>query len=114
MMAKIKIQTIGNIIYITLSETMIGNEEHFRLQEVISKSIDDGVNNIIIDTSKLRRTNSTGLGIIVSLYTKVKQSGGDLVMVVKEPRIRNILKVTTLDTLFNVYDNLDDAKHYFE
>jgi hypothetical protein len=63
---------------------------------LISACLAAGVEGVMLDLSKLKWINSTGLGILVSLYTLTVREGGRMAVVLSSPRILNVLKMTRL------------------
>jgi len=53
--------------------------------------------------------NSSGLGILIGAVTVLKNSNGCLCLINVSDRIKNLLKITKLDTVFNIYENFDEA-----
>jgi anti-sigma B factor antagonist len=63
----------------------------------------------VIDLAETPWTNSLGVGMLMSAYSSVKKSGGDVVLANATQRIRDMLRVTRLDHVFSVHDSLSDA-----
>ena len=57
--------------------------------------------------------NSTGLGILISGYTTLKKSGGELKLLNVSDRIQNIFIVSKLFTVFESFQDEDEAVRSF-
>jgi anti-sigma B factor antagonist len=56
---------------------------------------------------------STGLGVLVSCLTSVRNRGGDLRLLQPTPRVVDVLVITQADLLFEIFDNEDLAVQSF-
>jgi anti-sigma B factor antagonist len=65
---------------------------------------------VVLDCSSLEALDSAGLGAIVQVYRKIRQLGGELVIAsVPEGYARNIFLITRLDTVLELYPDVDQA-----
>ncbi len=93
---------------------LIGGPDATELHELIHKLIDEGVKNFVLDLEGVNWVNSSGLGILISGLTTVRNSGGDLCLANPGERINNIFNITKLSSVFKSYDNLDKAVSSFK
>ena len=70
----------------------------------------EGDNKVIIDLSEMKYMNSTGLGILINIFTKVRNIGGEVVLVNIPEKINKLLLITKLNSIFNIENTLEDAK----
>jgi len=54
--------------------------------------------------------NSTGLSILINLFTQTRNRGGELVITNIPEKINNLLVITKLNSIFNIEDTVEDAK----
>ena len=64
----------------------------------------------ILDLSEARYINSQGIGVLITSYTKVKNKGGMLVLFNPSEQIRKLLSITKLDSVFQIYNSLNEAE----
>ena len=57
---------------------------------------------VILDLTDLSEMDSAGLGVLVGLYISAKNAGGELRLVNLTPRIRQLLSLTNLLSLFEL------------
>lgn len=81
------------------------NELHDRLRAIIA----EGHKKLVIDLAKVGYMNSSGLGMMTSALTTVRNAGGDLRLANPAERIRNLLLITKLVQVFQTYDSVDAA-----
>ena len=101
-------------VVLELSGKLTGGPEAETFRNIFKGLADEGKGNIIVNLKKVDWINSTGLGILISGYTSLRKSGGDLVLCNVGDRIDSILYVTKLNLLFQVFDNEEAAAEYFQ
>lgn len=110
---KIKERKRDGVAIIELSGKLMGGPDAETIDETIKTLLHEGVKNIVVNLEKVRWVNSTGLGILISGYTTVKKSGGELKLLKVSDRIENIFIVSKLYTVFESFDNEDEAIRSF-
>jgi anti-sigma B factor antagonist len=80
-----------------------------QLRETINKLVDEGKKNILINMSEVTTIDSSGIGELVGCYTSVTNKGGKLKLLHLPPKINDVLTVTQLITVFDVYDSEPEA-----
>ena len=68
-----------------------------------------GTPKIIVNLEKVDHIDSGGLGILVGLLVSAKKRGGELKLVSPQERVNEVLRQTSLDTIFRVYGSDDEA-----
>src|SRR5687767_15259536 len=80
-----------------------------QLRELISQNLNEGKNKILLDMSGVTTIDSSGIGELVGSYTTVTNRGGKLKLLHLPPKVTDLLQVTQLITVFEVYENEQDA-----
>ncbi len=91
----------------------------FTAKEMIEKideiiTIQKEVKSIIIDLHQLTYINSTGLGVLIKVLTKARNNGGEVVITRVEKKVKDLLVITKLNSVFKVVDTLKEAKEYLK
>ena len=84
-----------------------------QLREVIGNAISAGRTNILLDLSGVTTIDSSGIGELVGSYTTVTNRGGKLKLLHLPAKLNELLHVTQLITVFEVYENEQDALKSF-
>ena len=84
-----------------------------QLREVIGNSLNAGKKNILLDMSGVTTIDSSGIGELVGSYTTVTNRGGKLKLLHLPAKLNELLHVTQLITVFEVYDSEADALKSF-
>jgi anti-sigma B factor antagonist len=80
-----------------------------QLREVISNAVSEGKTNILLDLSGVTTIDSSGIGELVGSYTTVTNRGGKLKLLHLPAKLNELLHVTQLITVFEVYENETEA-----
>ena len=73
------------------------------------KNLENDKNNVILDLGGVTAIDSSGIGEMVACYTTVTKRGGQLKLMHLSPKITDILQVTQLITVFDVFDDEREA-----
>jgi anti-sigma B factor antagonist len=90
------------ILFITLAGDLIGSPDTQQLLHSVDSYLGEAVMNCAVDLSSVRYINSTGLGILVSLLTKFRSRGGEMVLINPADHPRKMLALTKLNNIFTV------------
>ncbi|MBZ0279679.1 MAG: STAS domain-containing protein [Anaerolineae bacterium] len=101
---------ISNQKNITLVEVSgrIDSSNANQLGEALSSQIDDGHKQMVLDLAQVDYMSSAGLREIVSALKKVRGSG-DLRLAQPSVRVREVLEMAGLDTIFQIFESQDKA-----
>lgn len=73
-------------------------------------SIVEGIeNHLIVDMNNVKYMDSSGFGILLSALKKLRPVGGTVNLIGCAAPIERVLKITKLDTIFNMYTSVGDA-----
>lgn len=104
----------NGIIILDLQGKLMGGPDAESFKSAIYKLIENGHKKIVVNLHSIDWINSTGMGILISGYTTMRRNGGDLRLLHVSDKIRSILYVTKLNTIFKCFDNEDDAVASYE
>jgi len=71
--------------------------------------VDEGKTKILLNLAGVTHIDSTGLGELISSYVTLSNKGGRIKLVHLTERLQDIMTITKLVTVFDVYDNEADA-----
>jgi anti-sigma B factor antagonist len=102
-------RTVENVEIISLQGKITIGAGDTQLREVISNSVNAGKTNILLDLSGVTTIDSSGIGELVGSYTTVTNRGGKLKLLHLPAKLNELLHVTQLITVFEVYENEREA-----
>jgi len=100
----------GNFVVIELEGDVIGGPDASKLNNLVHDLVSDAKTKLIVDLSGVQLMSSSGLGILISALTSVRQAGGDLMLVNITERIESLLTITKLITVFKTFKTVEEAK----
>ena len=83
------------------------------LREAVLQAIGEGPAKLLINLGEVTTIDSSGVGELVSAYTTVTNRGGKLKLVNMPPKVSDILQITQLITVFEVFESEDEAVRSF-
>ncbi len=106
-------RTSGNVEIISLQGKITIGSGDTQLREVIANAVNGGKTNILLDLSGVTTIDSSGIGELVGSYTTVTNRGGKLKLLHLPAKLNELLHVTQLITVFEVYENEQEAANSF-
>ena len=96
----------GNVAIISIDGDITLNKGgDVLLKDKVQSLIQQGTKNIVIDLSRVAYVDSAGLGQLVQAYATTKNKGGALKLVNVTKKLKDLLVVTKLLTVFDTFDD---------
>lgn len=96
------------IHFLFMEGDLIGDDAGPRLAELVNDSVEEGIKILVIDLEKVRYISSSGLGLLITLLTKMKNAGGELHLTAPSEHVKKLLIITKLNGIFKVHDSVDE------
>lgn len=77
--------------------------------ETLERALEAEEGDVLIDLSGINYIDSTGIGELVGYLGRFRNSDRKLVLINPSERIRRLLAVAKLDSLFEIYDDVSAA-----
>jgi anti-sigma B factor antagonist len=106
---KCNIRDLGNVRIIELGGKITIGTGDVKIRELVHQALEDGKKEILFDLGDVKAIDSSGIGEMVACYTTVTKRGGHLKLMHLSPKINDILQVTQLITVFDVFDDEREA-----
>lgn len=88
---------------------IMGGPDAIMLHDYLHDLINQDKRKVVIDLSKVEWMNSTGLGILISGLTTLRNNGGELKLANVTDKIQSLLTITKLITVFENFDTVEEA-----
>jgi anti-sigma B factor antagonist len=75
------------------------------LRAVVLQLLQAGHRHFVLKMTEISYIDSCGLGQLVSIYISVRNQGGTVRMLMPSQRVRELLKITKLDTVFEIIED---------
>jgi anti-sigma B factor antagonist len=99
----------GNIHIFALTGELIDKNQAAKLMQDVDDVILNNNIRFIIDLNALKYLNSSGLTILIQILTKARKAGGEAVIAHVGKRIKELLVITKLNTVFTVADTVEQG-----
>ena len=96
---------LDGVSILDLSGRITLGEGAVQLREAIRELISKGVKKIIVGLGDVNYIDSSGLGELVSSFTTAKNQGAELKLLNLTKKVKDVLQVTKLYTVFDIYDD---------
>lgn len=106
---KIDKRTKGGVTILDVEGKITIGKGDVALRDAVQQALADGAKKILIELGRVSTIDSSGVGELVSAFTTVTNRGGKLKLVNLPPKVNDILQITQLITVFEVFDNEDEA-----
>ncbi|HYG64635.1 MAG TPA: STAS domain-containing protein [Thermoanaerobaculia bacterium] len=83
------------------------------LRNAVQDAVNGGATQVVINLADVSTIDSSGVGELVSAYTTATNRGARLKLTNLPPKITDVLTITQLITVFDVYDTEDEAVRSF-
>ena len=100
---------VANKFILKLQGDLIGDESGPKLVELVSDALNDGVKICIVELSQVRYISSSGIGVLITMLTKMRNAGGEVFLTSPSEHVKKLLIITKLNNRFTVYDSLEEA-----
>lgn len=108
------VNELYNAVVITLKGNVMGGPDGAKLHDRLHQLKDAGKKNVIVDLARVKFMNSSGLGMLISALTTMRNAGGDLRLANAADRIQSLLIVTKLITIFQHFDSVGEAAESYQ
>lgn len=78
-------------------------------KSAINRAIETGTTKLVIDLTQVSYMDSSGFGTLLSATKRVRPKGGSINLVGCSEAIERMMRITRLDTVFNLYRTVEEA-----
>jgi anti-sigma B factor antagonist len=110
---KIDERSVGNVTVLDVSGQITFTKGDMILKDKIHSLIHQGRNKILINLGGVDYVDSAGLGELVGAYTTVARAGGSLKLLNLTKKMRDLMSITKLLTVFDTFDSEPEAVKHF-
>lgn len=111
---KLQTKTSGNVTILELSGDATDVADSALMRETVHKLAEENKAKAVADLGQVGLMNSLGIGMLIAAYTTLKNKGGNLKLANITDRIKSLLVITRLLTVFDCYDSVNEAVRSFK
>lgn len=99
----------NNTLMIRLEGDLIGENDGAGVLGKASDAIQQKVLKCVVDISKLRYINSSGIGVLITILTKFRNKGGEVYLLKPSESVQKLLVITKLNAIFQIAATEEEA-----
>lgn len=111
---KIEKRKSGNVTILDLKGKILFGDGIEELRQSINQSIQANEKHLVLNFAEVPYLDSTGLGEVVRSYTTLKKEGGAVKIANLTNKVKDLMMVTKLITVFETFENENDAVKSFK
>jgi anti-sigma B factor antagonist len=112
MQLKLGVRVVDGISIVDCRGRLLFGEEASALRDTVKNLLAE-TKNVVINLADTTYIDSGGLGTLVGLYSSAQNTGGMVKLAKLQQRVIDLLQVTKLLTVFDVYDTEEEAVKSF-
>ncbi len=111
---KITARHSEGVTVLDLSGKITIGEGDVALRQAVHEALESGSRHLLLNLKAVSTMDSSGIGELVSAYTTVTNRGGSLKLELLPPKVLDILQITQLVTVFDIFEDEEEALKSFE
>jgi anti-sigma B factor antagonist len=104
---------VGSVIVIDMKGEAKRRGQYDEFQRIVRDQMDAGQTAFVVNLSECIWIDSAGLGELIRSFAQVMRQGGGLKLACATQKVRNILNVTNLSQVIDVFDTEEAAIRSF-
>ena len=113
MSIKLGSRQVGDVTVIDVAGRITLGEGSSALRDLMRDTVAKGQKKILLNLSDVSYIDSSGIGELVSGFTTITNQGGSLKLLGLAKRVKDLLQITKLYTVFEVHDDEASAIRSF-
>jgi len=105
MSIKLSSRQVGDVTVVDAAGRITLGEGSSALRDMLRDMVAKGQKKILLNLSEVSYIDSSGIGELVSGFTTVTNQGGSLKLLGLTKRVKDLLQITKLYTVFDVHDD---------
>ena len=110
----IKDRQVGNVIVLDIDGNLRIGGDSAALQKAIRRLLAEGQKRILLNLAHVSYIDSSGLGELIASHITLKKNGGEVKLLHLTQRVRELMTITKLLTVFDVYEDETEALESFQ
>jgi anti-sigma B factor antagonist len=105
---------VADVTVLDMDGKITIGEGSVALRTAIRRLLEEGKKKILLNLAKVGYIDSSGIGELVSSYTAINKEGGELKLLNLTQKLQDLLTITKLLTVFDVYESEEEALASFK
>src|SRR6266403_4403061 len=104
----------GDVTVLDMDGRITIGEGSVALRGAVRRLLEEGKKHILLNLAGVGYIDSSGIGELVSSFTAINKDGGQLKLLNLTQKLRDLLTITKLLTVFDVYESEADALNSYK
>lgn len=104
----------GSVVILDLKGNIRLGKDNTDIHQALRDLVERGEKNVLINLAEVSHIDSSGLGELVAGYTTLQKNGGDLKLLNLTMKVNELMMITKLLTVFDVFENEAEAVQSFD
>ena len=105
MSVKLSTRQVGDVSVVDVAGRITLGEGSSALRDLLKEMVGKGQKKILLNLGEVSYIDSSGIGELVSAFTTIANQGGQLKLLNLAKRVKDLLQITKLYTVFDVHDD---------
>jgi len=106
---KTKVRNVGDVAVVDLTGKITIGEGDVVLREEVNKLLETDVKKVLLNLNGVTYMDSAGIGELVACYKRAAEAGARLKLLNPSGRVSDLLSLTKLQQVFDIYNDEKDA-----
>jgi anti-sigma B factor antagonist len=103
----------GNVVILDIYGAISMGESKEKFAHVMDELLSQADTNVLVNFSGINYVDSTGIGELVGYLNKFVESNRQLKILKPHDRVRKLLQITKLDSIFEIFENEEESLKSF-
>ena len=103
---------VADVAIVECSGRIVLGEETASMRQYVKALLTQSPH-VVLNLAEVNYVDSSGVGTLVSLYTTARRAGGNIKLAGLGTRVKDVLQITKLGTIFEVFDAAENAAASF-
>jgi anti-sigma B factor antagonist len=104
---------VGDVLVLHLQGNITLGRDTQKLRDIIHETLASGKKNLVLNLAEVYYMDSSGLGELAAAFATTARQGGKLKLMKLAPRVKDLVQLTRLFQVFEVFDDEDSAVRSF-
>lgn len=104
---------VDSVTLLSLKGTIVAGNDSEALSSLVGEFLEAGETRIILDLAKVNFIDSTGIGALIRVHSSAMRKTASVKLLHLTKRVYDVLQITRLSSVFEIYDDLEKAKASF-
>jgi len=106
---KTKVRNVGDVAVVDLTGKITIGEGDVVLREEVNKLLETDVKKVLLNLNGVTYMDSAGIGELVACYKRAAEAGARLKLLNPSGRVSDLLSLTKLQQVFDIFNDEKDA-----